>query len=102
LTQIKTNPEQVDGPGIECIQESGETLFVPSSWFHYVYNLVMVTCISALSVRSHIPQEDTLSINHNWLNGANIDACWNYIKKEHQLVKDELLKWSKGILRTKI
>ncbi|KAK9803323.1 hypothetical protein WJX73_002391 [Symbiochloris irregularis] len=40
---------------IECIQEPGETIFVPSGWHHCVENL-----------------EDTLSINHNWLNAHNV------------------------------
>ena len=40
---------------IEIIQESGEIVFVPSGWFHQVHNL-----------------EDTISINHNWFNGANV------------------------------
>ena len=39
----------------EIIQNSGETVFVPSGWHHQVYNLV-----------------DTISINHNWFNGCNI------------------------------
>ncbi|KAI9189847.1 hypothetical protein H9P43_001280 [Blastocladiella emersonii ATCC 22665] len=41
---------------IECVQEPGETLYVPSGWYHEVYNL-----------------EDTISINHNWINAFNID-----------------------------
>lgn len=41
-------------------QEAGETIFVPSKWYHTVENL-----------------EDTLSINHNWLNGANIGHSWD-------------------------
>jgi hypothetical protein len=39
----------------EIIQCSGEALFVPSGWHHSVENL-----------------EDTISINHNWLNGFNV------------------------------
>jgi hypothetical protein len=39
----------------EIIQEAGETIFVPSKWYHTVENL-----------------EPTLSINHNWLNSCNI------------------------------
>eukprot|EP00054_Salpingoeca_dolichothecata_P010409 m.58195 g.58195 ORF g.58195 m.58195 type:complete len:225 (+) comp18976_c0_seq1:187-861(+) len=39
---------------VDIIQETGETVFVPSGWFHVVINL-----------------EDSLSINHNWINGAN-------------------------------
>uniref|UniRef100_A0A2P2ICK6 2-oxoglutarate and iron-dependent oxygenase JMJD4 n=2 Tax=Hirondellea gigas TaxID=1518452 RepID=A0A2P2ICK6_9CRUS len=45
--------------GIEVMQEPGETLFVPSGWHHQVTNL-----------------EDTLSINHNWINATNIDRVW--------------------------
>ena len=37
------------------IQEAGETIFVPSGWHHTVENL-----------------QDTLSINHNWLNRNNL------------------------------
>jgi JmjC domain, hydroxylase len=47
---------------ITIVQEAGETVFVPSNWFHTVENLV-----------------DTLAINHNWLNGANIRQCWCYV-----------------------
>lgn len=43
-------------------QQSRETIFVPSNWFHTVENV-----------------DDTLSINHNWLNGANIKQCWQYV-----------------------
>ena len=28
---------------------------------------------------SVILQEDTLSINHNWLNAGNIDICWRFL-----------------------
>ena len=33
----------------KVVQEAGETIFVPSGWYHQVTNLV-----------------DTVSINHNW------------------------------------
>ena len=45
------------------LQQRGETIFVPSNWFHSVENV-----------------HDTLSINHNWLNGANIHICWEYVE----------------------
>ncbi|KAL3152641.1 hypothetical protein ABBQ32_001655 [Trebouxia sp. C0010 RCD-2024] len=51
---------------VECIQESGETIFVPSGWHHTVHNL-----------------EDTLSINHNWLNGYNMHWAWALLQQEH-------------------
>ena len=47
------------------LQKSGETIFVPSNWFHTVENT-----------------DDTLSINHNWLNGANIRKSWQYINSK--------------------
>ncbi|XP_045625875.2 2-oxoglutarate and iron-dependent oxygenase JMJD4 isoform X2 [Procambarus clarkii] len=47
---------------LEVIQELGETIFVPSGWHHQVWNL-----------------EDTISINHNWLNGTNIHVAWDFL-----------------------
>ncbi|KAL7747080.1 hypothetical protein RI367_007576 [Sorochytrium milnesiophthora] len=44
---------------IEVTQEAGQTLFVPSGWFHQVENL-----------------EDTISINHNWCNAFCFDLVW--------------------------
>ena len=50
---------------IEVIQEEGETIFVPSGWYHQVENL-----------------ETTISINHNWINGFNIKWSWKRISRE--------------------
>jgi hypothetical protein len=55
---------------IEAIQEQGETIFVPSGWLHQVHNLVRPPPPTSLTPP---PQEDTLSLNHNWLNGCNVD-----------------------------
>lgn len=49
------------------LQEAGETIFVPSGWHHTVQNL-----------------EDTLSINHNWLNGYNIHWALALLQQEHR------------------
>lgn len=57
----------------EIIQETGEILFVPSGWYHQVFNL-----------------EDTISINHNWINSCNVDICWSYIKSRLKEVEEEL------------
>lgn len=46
----------------EIIQSGGQTVFVPSGWHHQVWNL-----------------EDTISVNHNWFNGCNIDWIWTAI-----------------------
>ncbi|XP_072116158.1 2-oxoglutarate and iron-dependent oxygenase JMJD4 isoform X3 [Mobula birostris] len=61
---------------IEVVQEAGEVIFIPSGWHHQVYNL-----------------EDTISINHNWLNGCNIDIMWNFLQGELTSVQDEIEEW---------
>ena len=48
----------------EVIQETGDVIFVPSGWHHQVHNL-----------------EDTISINHNWFNGANVGRIFGELKK---------------------
>ena len=48
----------------EVIQETGDVIFVPSGWHHQVLNL-----------------EDTISINHNWFNGANVGKIFDELKK---------------------
>ncbi|XP_060064308.1 2-oxoglutarate and iron-dependent oxygenase JMJD4-like [Ylistrum balloti] len=58
---------------IEVIQEPGEVIFVPSGWHHQVHNL-----------------EDTISINHNWMNGCNIYRCWKFLKQELCNVQREI------------
>lgn len=40
----------------DVIQESNETIFVPSKWHHQVTNI-----------------DDAVSINHNWFNGCNVN-----------------------------
>ncbi|KAJ8272969.1 hypothetical protein GJAV_G00095650 [Gymnothorax javanicus] len=61
---------------LEIIQESGEIIFVPSGWHHQVYNL-----------------EDTISINHNWLNGCNLDIMWQFLQGELSAVQREISEW---------
>ncbi|KAL4646474.1 jmjC domain-containing protein 4-like [Arapaima gigas] len=61
---------------LEIIQEAGEIIFVPSGWHHQVYNL-----------------EDTISINHNWLNGCNVDLVWEFLQKELSAVQREIGEW---------
>merc|ERR1712130_16353 len=56
------------------IQEEGEAIFVPSMWFHEVYNL----------------SEVVLSVNHNWFNGFSITLVWNHIHSEYVNVRDSL------------
>ncbi|XP_013182865.1 2-oxoglutarate and iron-dependent oxygenase JMJD4 [Amyelois transitella] len=49
---------------LEIIQEPGDAIFVPSGWFHQVFNLL-----------------DTISINHNWINACNIELVWKALQK---------------------
>ncbi|XP_021031739.1 2-oxoglutarate and iron-dependent oxygenase JMJD4 isoform X3 [Mus caroli] len=61
---------------IEVIQEPGEMVFVPSGWHHQVYNL-----------------DDTISINHNWVNGCNLPNMWHFLQQELQAVQHEVGEW---------
>ncbi|XP_078600346.1 2-oxoglutarate and iron-dependent oxygenase JMJD4-like isoform X1 [Branchiostoma floridae x Branchiostoma japonicum] len=50
---------------IEVIQGPGEVVFVPSGWHHQVHNM-----------------EDTISINHNWINCCNVHIMWSFLQSE--------------------
>ncbi|CAH1957244.1 unnamed protein product [Acanthoscelides obtectus] len=59
--------------GHELIQEQNEAIFVPSGWHHQVYNI-----------------GDTISINHNWVNGCNIDNMYAALLAELANVEKEI------------
>ncbi|KAM5298801.1 2-oxoglutarate and iron-dependent oxygenase JMJD4 [Ctenodactylus gundi] len=63
-------------PPLEVIQEPGEIVFVPSGWHHQVHNL-----------------DDTISINHNWINGYNLASTWRFLQQELQAVQQEISQW---------
>uniref|UniRef100_U3JEE8 2-oxoglutarate and iron-dependent oxygenase JMJD4 n=1 Tax=Ficedula albicollis TaxID=59894 RepID=U3JEE8_FICAL len=63
-------------PPLEIIQEAGEIVFIPSGWHHQVYNL-----------------EDTISINHNWVNGCNVAVMWCFLQDELAAVQREISQW---------
>ncbi|XP_049731074.1 2-oxoglutarate and iron-dependent oxygenase JMJD4 isoform X1 [Elephas maximus indicus] len=63
-------------PPLEVTQEAGEMLFVPSGWHHQVHNL-----------------EDTISINHNWVNGCNLAPMWHFLQQELHAVQREISEW---------
>uniref|UniRef100_A0A453ET29 JmjC domain-containing protein n=1 Tax=Aegilops tauschii subsp. strangulata TaxID=200361 RepID=A0A453ET29_AEGTS len=67
----KQFPEFNKAEWIECIQEQNEIIFVPSGWYHQVYNL-----------------EDTISINHNWFNAYNLHWVWNLLHEDHKVAKE--------------
>jgi Cupin-like domain len=72
-------------PGLECarqhsieiVQHPGETIYVPSNWFHTVINV-----------------RPTLSINHNWINGYNIRQCWDHTERELRSLRQRTLNQS--------
>ena len=57
---------------IVMIQDEGEIIFVPSGWYHQVCNL-----------------EDTISINHNWFNGCNIETVYHNLILELRSEQNE-------------
>lgn len=59
--------------GIEVFQKAGEVIFVPSGWHHQVFNM-----------------EDTISINHNWINATNIRNMFDHLCVELEKVKKEI------------
>ncbi|XP_043476912.1 2-oxoglutarate and iron-dependent oxygenase JMJD4 [Leptopilina heterotoma] len=69
--KIKFNDKSVKF--YDIIQETGEIIFVPSGYHHQVWNL-----------------EDTISINHNWVNGCNILRMWLALQKELLSVMKEI------------
>uniref|UniRef100_A0A5B7B2H0 Putative jmjC domain-containing protein 4 isoform X2 n=1 Tax=Davidia involucrata TaxID=16924 RepID=A0A5B7B2H0_DAVIN len=56
---------------LQCTQEQNEIIFVPSGWYHQVYNL-----------------EDTISINHNWFNAYNLSWVWDLLLRDYNEAKD--------------
>lgn len=57
----------------EVIQNAGEAIFVPSGWYHQVWNL-----------------EETISINHNWINGCNIEKMFDAMLQSLKEIELEL------------
>ena len=58
-------------------QQAGESMFVPASWRHEVTNLV-----------------ETLSINHNWATGANVDKLVDSVIADFHAVEQECFDWN--------
>jgi len=54
-------------------QNCGDVIFVPSGWFHQVRNRV-----------------DTISINHNWFNAANVESVFDNLNRELDRVQKEI------------
>jgi len=56
-------PEAIRASPLVVRQGEGDAMFVPAGWFHMVVNA-----------------EDTLSINHNWINAASCHLTWRLLK----------------------
>lgn len=57
----------------EIVQEEGETIFIPSNWFHQVTNLT-----------------EAISINRNWCNSVNLPSLYQAITVELDHVEESL------------
>ncbi|CAI2723864.1 unnamed protein product [Schistosoma spindalis] len=51
-------------------QYSGQTVFVPSGWYHQVVNMT-----------------DCISINHNWFNATNVSHVWDHLQDQLKAVE---------------
>lgn len=58
---------------ISLEQRPGETVFVPSGWYHQVRN-----------------ETATISVNHNWFNGCNVWYIWQTMLAELGRVRAEI------------
>ncbi|KAH8378217.1 hypothetical protein KR093_010191 [Drosophila rubida] len=54
-------------------QTANEAVFVPSGWFHQVWNVT-----------------DTISVNHNWFNACNVSTVWRNLLSNWQAVRKEI------------
>ena len=62
------------------VQKTGQTVFVPSGWWHQVMN-----------------QRETLSINHNWITRHNVHHSWDYLNEQLVLIERELADLRPGM-----
>ena len=69
----RVGEEEHNDGRLEVEQEEGQVIFVPSGWHHQVTNL-----------------DDTVSINHNWFNGTNIEEVVVRLETELKKVQKEL------------
>mmetsp|Transcript_18357 Transcript_18357/g.45059 ORF Transcript_18357/g.45059 Transcript_18357/m.45059 type:complete len:304 (+) Transcript_18357:480-1391(+) len=55
------------------LQPPDSVIFVPSGWYHQVYNIT-----------------DVISINHNWFNGWSLPRVFKHMQDEMQIAKETL------------
>lgn len=58
-----------------------------------IYFLFLFSCNSDIRILYNVLQEDTISINHNWLNGCTIDIMWQFLQNELLSVQKEISEW---------
>ncbi|XP_055541078.1 2-oxoglutarate and iron-dependent oxygenase JMJD4 homolog isoform X2 [Wyeomyia smithii] len=57
----------------KVLQMAGEAIFVPSGWYHQVHNV-----------------QSSISVNHNWFNGCNIEHIWINLHDAAEKVTKEI------------
>jgi JmjC domain, hydroxylase len=57
----------------EIFQNAGEAIFVPSQWYHQVTN-----------------EQNTVSVNHNWFNGCNVEVIYQALVNSYESVMKEI------------
>nr|BAN21255.1 hypothetical protein [Riptortus pedestris] len=70
---VGTPESAVSSGALLLTQSVGDAVFVPSGWHHQVWNV-----------------KETISINHNWINGCNIGKMWEEIVKKLLEVEAEI------------
>jgi ribosomal protein L16 Arg81 hydroxylase len=52
------------------VQYPGQIFYVPANWYHQVLNL-----------------DNSLSINHNWVDSSGLNISWQYLTQEHMIAE---------------
>jgi len=68
ICNVTQFPDDVRALCVEIVQNPNETIFVPGGWYHSVDNLT-----------------DSLSVNHNWIDSASLERCWQHLLKEYRI-----------------
>lgn len=75
LLEVYTKIKKHHIKPLECVQRPGETLFIPSGWWHQVYNT-----------------EDTMAVTHNFASTANFTKVCAELTKNRDEFSDIFYK----------